>query len=208
LNSRQNNLNILHHQSALNSVAQLTQPPTTFIDCVKLSTKSVRNALNDGSKLLEVEFPPLPLEYLEDSSSSARAIADANLRWAIEFAKSFVDLGQVSIILPDQPELDDALKYVDKEVSEYPIKNLTLATIRADSIKNAGSLDQIFLSIFGATVGGTVVAIPDTKLYICLTTSTQELPDIEKLHLLDPNVPIVLFNLKLDVLVKFYFIFF
>ena len=44
-----------------------------------------------GENLLEVEFPPLPLEYLEDSSSSARDVSDANTRWAIEFAKSFTD---------------------------------------------------------------------------------------------------------------------
>lgn len=36
--------------------------------------------------------------------------------------------------------------------------------------------------------------------YVALVTSTQELPDLEKLHRLDPEIPIVLFNLRLDVL--------
>lgn len=31
-------------------------------------------------------------------------------------------------------------------------------------------------------------------------SSTQELPDLEKLHLMNPEIPIVLFNLRLDVL--------
>lgn len=39
-------------------------------------------------------------------------------------------------------------------------------------------------------------------MYICLVASAQELPDIEDLHLQvkDQNIPIVLYNLKLDVL--------
>jgi hypothetical protein len=103
----------------------------------------------------------------------------------------------VTIIYPDQPELDDAIKYIDGDDLG---KNITVATIRADSIKNSQSLDQIFASIFGATVGGRVEAIPDTKLYVALVSSTQELTDLEKLHLLDPTVPIVFFNLRLDIL--------
>lgn len=187
------------------SVSDLTtkmtiEPPKTFLDCVKQAAAATQAALNDGSKLIEVEFPPLPLEVLEDSSSSARDIAEANTRWATEFAKSFINLGQVSIIYPDQPELDDAVKYVGTDDLG---PNVTLATIRSDSIRNAGSLDQIFASIFGATVAGTVEGVPNTALYVILVSSTQELPDLEKLHQLDPSIPIVFFNLRLDILVRF-----
>ena len=89
-----------------------------------------------------------------------REIADANTRWAVEFSKSFADLGKVSIIYPDQPELDDAIKFVEGGSNPLngiqPYENITLATIRADSIKNAKSLDQILGSIFGATVAGII----------------------------------------------------
>lgn len=81
-----------------------------------------------------------------------------------------------------------------------PSPNITLATIRSDSIDNAKSLDQILMSIFGATIGGTVESIPNTSLYIALISSTQELPDLEKLHVLNPSIPIVFFNLRLDIL--------
>ena len=178
-------------------------PPTTFLDCVKQAVNSVKAAIKDDSiaeKLYEIEFPPLPLEVLEDSSSSARDIADANTRWAIEFAKSFSELGKISIIYPDQPELDDAIKYVDMEGGATPFPNITLSTIRADSIKNANSIDQILTSIFGATIAGTVESIKDTKIYVALISSTQELPDLEKLHNLDTSIPIIFFNLRLDVL--------
>jgi len=179
----------------------LSNPPSTFLDCVKQAAVATKQAIVDKNILMEVEFPPLPLEFLEDSSSSARDIADANTRWAIEFSKTFTASGmRVSIIYPDQAELDDAIRYVDMGDTTTPFTNITLATIRSDSIKNAKSLDQIVLSILGATVAGTVEAVPNTDLYVALVSSTQELTDLEKLHLLSPNIPIVFFNLRLDIL--------
>lgn len=175
------------------------EAPKTFLDCVKLAVKGTDEALIRGHKLIEVEFPPLPLEVLEDASSSAQDLADANTRWATEFAQAFTRLGNVSIIYPDQPELEAALRYVGEDDLG---PNITLATIRADSIKNARSLDMIFQSILGATVAGTVVEVPNTALYVALVSSTQELPDLEKLHLLNPSIPIVFFNLRLDILVQ------
>lgn len=84
--------------------------------------------------------------------------------WAIEFAQAFSSEGKVSIVFPDQPELDDAIRYVDMEGGANPFPNVTLATIRSDSIRNAGSLDQIITSIFGATVAGTVTAVENTSM--------------------------------------------
>lgn len=84
--------------------------------------------------------------------------------WAIEFAQAFSSEGKVSIVFPDQPELDDAVRYVDMEGGANPFPNVTLATIRSDSIRNAGTLDQILTSIFGATVAGTVTAIENTSM--------------------------------------------
>lgn len=191
---------IVEANNKVTKTTTISSIPTTFIECARTAATAARLAIDNGETLLEVEFPPLPLEYLEDSSSSARDIADANSRWAIEFAKKFTDIGKVSIIYPDQPELDDAIKYVDMN-GDNPFPNIYLATTRTDSIKNAKTVDQIITSIFGATIGGTVEAIPDTKLYIILVSSTQELPDIEKLYKLDPSIPIILFNLKLDFLV-------
>ncbi len=41
---------------------------------------------------------------------------------------------------------------------------------------------------------------PNTKMYIILVASAQELPDIEELHSLDPDATIICYNLKLDTL--------
>ena len=185
---------------------QLAPAPTTFLKCVEQAVVCVKKAMENGDKLMEVEFPPLPLEVLEDSSSSARDIANANTRWAVEFAKSFTEtLGQVTLLYPDEPELQDAIRYVDMrggtEPGTFPeLPNMKLATHRTDSIKNSKSIDQILLSVFGATFSGTVESIPGTKMYIALVSSTQELPDLEKLHAMDPSIPMILFNLRLDIL--------
>jgi len=185
------------------SSSSLSIPPTQFLECTRRAAVATGKLIADGCKLIEVEFPPLPLEYLEDSSSSARGIADANTRWAIEFAKGFAFNGKISIIYPDQEELEDSIIYVNKNYGNNFFKenvNITLGTIRIDSLKNAASLDKIIGSIFGATFSGEVGGIDGTKLYIALVSSTQELPDLEKLHNLDPTIPIVFFNLKLDQL--------
>lgn len=48
----------------------------------------------------------------------------------------------------------------------------------------------------------SVKPLNGTDLYVCLVASAQELPDIERLHnqVADKNIPIVLYNLKLDIL--------
>eukprot|EP01039_Chlorochromonas_danica_P007323 gene7323-8104_t len=177
-----------------------TEPARTFMDCVRQAAKSCKHALSDGYKLLEVEFPPLPLEVFEDSTSSARAVADANTRWAVEFARHFSEMGKVSIIYPDKAELEDALNFIRKEDKTFPHKNITLATPRADSVDKAVSIDQLFFSLFGATRAGPVAAVPHTKLYVAVVSSAQELPDLAKIHALDPSIPMVFFNLRLDQL--------
>lgn len=54
----------------------------------------------------------------------------------------------------------------------------------------------------GGNKRDNVKPLNGTDLYICLVASAQELPDIEQLHNIvkDDGVPIVLYNLKLDIL--------
>jgi hypothetical protein len=58
------------------------------------------------------------------------------------------------------------------------------------------------LNLFGGGSNGQVKSLPGTDLYLILVASAQELPDIEELHELvkDDGVPIVFYNLKLDIL--------
>jgi hypothetical protein len=58
------------------------------------------------------------------------------------------------------------------------------------------------LNLFGAGgSSGQVKTIPGADVYVILVVSAQELPDIEELHkLAGEDVPIVFYNLKLDIL--------
>ena len=49
----------------------------------------------------------------------------------------------MAILYPDSAEKKDAVKYVDMAGGENPAENITLATIRSDSLDNAESLDQV-----------------------------------------------------------------
>ena len=64
--------------------------------------------------------------------------------------------------------------------------------------------EQTFLNLFGGggESTGAVKPINGTDLYVCIVASAQELPDIEELHnaVKGDNIPVVLYNLKLDVL--------
>ena len=54
----------------------------------------------------------------------------------------------------------------------------------------------------GGSGTGAVKPLPDVGMYVCIVSSAQELPDIEELYkqVQDNDIPIVLYNLKLDVL--------
>lgn len=182
----------------------LTIPAQSFLESVNQAAACVRRALNDGYKLMEVEFPPLSLDYLEGTSSSSQDISLSNTRWAIEFSRLLTDFGKISIVYPDSTELKQAMTALTNAGRATPYKNITLSSVRGDSIDQAGSLDQIFSAIFRSSSEKNIIETPGTEMYVALVSSTQELPDLERLHSLNPNTPIVFFNLGLDALVSLF----
>ncbi|KAH8057486.1 DUF1995-containing protein [Aureococcus anophagefferens] len=63
----------------------------------------------------------------------------------------------------------------------------------------AESLDQAFLGFFGKGKKNIKALPDDADVYVCLTFSAQELPDVEYLCELESfGKPVILFNLKLD----------
>ena len=63
----------------------------------------------------------------------------------------------------------------------------------------AESFDQLFLAIFGKGKKMVRQGIPDADVYVCLTFSAQELPDLQTLFAAEQETkPVILFNLKLD----------
>lgn len=193
----------LDDPEAVKAAADRESPPQSFYELQINSARAAQLAINDGFKLLEVEFPPLPANVLEMDDVSAYDVAEANTKHAIDFAKSFVQKGdkykKVSILFPDEAE---ARIQIENLNTDTPYPGVKLSSLRKsdEGDDRAFKPEQIFLSLFGNGSGGQVKPEPDTDIYVIIVASAQELPDIEELIELDPGKVVVFFNLKLDVL--------
>ena len=176
------------------SSPRLTRTPASFGECIAQAQQATRRAMDDGYRLVEVEFPPLPVALMEDVSSSADDIMKANVNLGLDFAQCFAAEGKIKLIYPDEFEATRAQEILG---TTMPHPNVTIHNLRSPATANAGSFDQLFANFFGKR-SGDLNPPEESTMYVCLGFSCQELPDIEELHKLYPETPIVGFNLKLD----------
>jgi len=194
-------------------------PPGSFFQLQQDCLAAAQRAIADGQKLMEVEFPPLPANVLELDDVSAYDVAQANLQLAVEFSRGMVQakgpISKVSILLPDEDEKCIAIeRYTGKSRDQITDDSYNVAEgVTVSSLRRSEEGDerfikpeQTFLNLFGmgddssATRSGAVKPINGTDMYVVLVASAQELPDIEALADQVPDVPIVFYNLKLDIL--------
>eukprot|EP00584_Thalassiosira_punctigera_P013808 CAMPEP_0172551426 /NCGR_PEP_ID=MMETSP1067-20121228/39428_1 /TAXON_ID=265564 ORGANISM="Thalassiosira punctigera, Strain Tpunct2005C2" /NCGR_SAMPLE_ID=MMETSP1067 /ASSEMBLY_ACC=CAM_ASM_000444 /LENGTH=409 /DNA_ID=CAMNT_0013339213 /DNA_START=32 /DNA_END=1261 /DNA_ORIENTATION=- len=191
----------------IKSAADSIAPPASFYELQRASVSATQMAIDDGFTLLEIEFPPLPANVLEMDDVSAYDVAKANVNLALDFAKSFSEMG-VAVMLPDESECNIMLE--DLKVGDKPYPGVTLTSLR----KGVEGDDRIFkpenvlIGLMGRGSGGTVRPSDNTNMYVIVVASAQELPDVEELYeqIKDQkdengNSPVIVFyNLKLDVL--------
>ena len=137
---------------------------------------------------------------------SAYDVLSANLRLCIEYCKKLSRPGAVAaleggkaiaITLPDVEELRRTVEYMgDAE----PWPNVRLNSLGGDTAPDRNPLEGLWSNVFKQSGGGDAVVAEWAGMYVLLGASCQELPTIKKLHELQPDKPIVCFNLKLDVL--------
>lgn len=173
-----------------------TSPPPSFLALLDQACDAANRARADGTLLMEIEFPPVPLSKLDDSSISAYDLLSANLQLASEFAKRILpDLGgSLAITLPDTSERVRAAEMMGSYEPREGVKLWALEGGDAEP-KAFGFLDSVFKRSESA-----VVAAPWASAYLVLGASCQELPALRRLAELQPDVPIICFNLKLDTL--------
>jgi hypothetical protein len=189
---------------AFREFASKLAPPSSFFELQQDCVRAAKMAIRDGHRLLEVEFPPLPAKVLEMEDVSAYAVTEANLNLALEFSKGLLSsmegsVKKIAILLPDEAEVSIAVEKMVGSKDPYP--GVTLSSLRCPDPGDDRVVkpEQFLLNLFGKS-SGVVRSVPDADVYVCLTASAQELPDIEELSQLDPEKPIVCYNLKLDVL--------
>lgn len=157
-------------------------------------------AIADGYKLLEVEFPPLPANILEMDDVSAYDVSLANAKLAINFAKFFSQDGKkVAILLPDEAELNIALEALGGDNKPHPGVLISALRRSEDGDDRVFKPEQVFLNLFGSKAGAVKV-VEGVDMYVIIGVSAQELPDVEELHELEKDKPIVFYNLKLETL--------
>ena len=207
--------------------ANNTPPPSSFYELQRASIRATQLAIDDGYTLLEIEYPPLPANVLEMDDVSAYDVARANVKLALEFAKSMSSTytsssNKVAVLLPDESEVQ--IMYEDLQLDATPYPGVQLTSLRR-GIKGQGDdgkdyrlfkPENIFIGLLGRGSGGTVAPLPDTIMYIIVVASAQELPDVEELYEQIKNErheftttgqqqqqqqPVIVFyNLKLDIL--------
>jgi len=178
-------------------------PPDSFQILLEEAVTATEAAVADGSLLIEVEFPPVPISKLEDSSLSAYDILQANLQFAVEFVKRLSKdeatgaPKKIALTLPDSAERQRATKFFGAE-EPYPGMRLWSLNGGAETPEEFSPM-ALFGSIFKQG-SGQVVAAEWADMHMIIGASCQELPAIAKLAELAPNKPLLCFNLKLDVL--------
>merc|ERR1719310_1474213 len=153
----------------------LADPPQTMAQCLQQAQDATVAAIEDGQILMDVEFPPLAADLMDDPNTSAGDMAGANTRLAIKYAQGIVA----------------------RTGRNTPQPGVSLHSLRA-SIAEAETPQQAFFALFGK--GKEMVReVPEADVYVGLTFSAQELPDVEELDTREKSKkPIILFNLKLD----------
>lgn len=197
----------------IKAAADSVPPPSSFYELQRASVRAARTAIDDGFRLLEIEFPPLPANVLEMDDVSAYDVAKANVNLALDFARSFATTdggnGGVAVLLPDESECNIMLE--DLEVGERPYPGVLLTSLRRGEKGDTRVFkpENLLIGLMGRGSGGTVRPIEGTGMYVVVVASAQELPDVEELYdqikeQRDPvtgrSPVIVFYNLKLDVL--------
>ncbi len=202
--------------------ASSISPPSSFYELQRASVRAATMAINDGHSLLEIEFPPLPANVLEMDDVSAYDVARANVKLALEFAKSFASISttssstdgstsrrdQVVVLLPDESECNIMLE--DLKLDPRPYPGVLLSSLRRGEEGDTRLFkpENLFLGLMGRGSGGSVRPVDGARMYIIVVASAQELPDVEELYEQikndtneDGKSPVIVFyNLKLDVL--------
>ena len=97
--------------------AALSMPPDSFNMLLDEAAAATDLAIADGQLLIEVEFPPVPISKLEDSSLSAYDILSANLQFVVEYAKRLKKDDatgaprKIALTLPDASERSRSIKF-------------------------------------------------------------------------------------------------
>jgi hypothetical protein len=169
-----------------------TPPPNSFQMCAEQAYLSAKAAIDAGHRLLEVEFPPLPQSAMDNGAIGAYTILEANIRHARNFARLF-EGKNVAIIFSDADERSILVEEEENAAASSPRRP---GSVRYSAL--GGGVKGSYFTGAGQTKVEEVQK--DDDMFIIIGASAQELPDVKKLCDKAGDRPVVLFNLKLQIL--------
>ncbi|QDZ23195.1 DUF1995 domain-containing protein [Chloropicon primus] len=166
--------------------------PRTYEQALAQAHGAVRDALKDGEKLIEVEFPPLSLGAVcGDGEGSVEM--DANLGHVLELSAMLVKESKqknLKVLLPEEKEEEELLSLKE---AQYP--NASFGT---GFLTNPSLLGDVGLDLFQKPI--TECIDPEDSLFLAAypSFSVNEMLAVEELHVEEPGTPIVVVNGELD----------
>jgi hypothetical protein len=155
-------------------------PPPSFLALIDQAVGATKAAMADGARLMEIEFPPVPLSQLDDSALSAYDLLSSNLQLSLEFSKKMaraLNAGPeqaVAITLPDAAERVRAAEYLGDSEPAPGVKLWAL------SGGDAAPSPFGFLTSLMKSSDAAVAAAPWASAYVILGVSCAELPTIRE----------------------------
>jgi len=181
-----------------------TYAPESYTAMCVDAYASLRDALNDGKKLIEVEFPAIPGEDA-DYKAASDVYIDANMQYALLLAQKLnSEMGKnVDVLVPDGIEYRRAKKILENAL------DLSDSGVRLNVLD--GRKGSMFGSAFGDFMGNKGLRsrqeaeedddFDSADVFIAVNLSTIELESLETFAKEKANGrPLVAMNLQLDTL--------
>ncbi|GAX79735.1 hypothetical protein CEUSTIGMA_g7176.t1 [Chlamydomonas eustigma] len=184
--------------STTRGVGRMTYRPASYAEMVKDAVNSILEAVKDGEKRLEVEFPPVPLK-IEGYKSNSDLFIDSNVQLALAAAKLLAASGKrTHVVMPDNGEY----------IRTYKMSKSTLDLLDGISLGHLnegkpGLGNFSIAALLGGSAPDSSPAAEKADVYIVINASCVELPNIQQYmekNLSSGSKAAVIWNLELDTL--------
>lgn len=175
----------------------MTYKPASYAEMVDNAVDAVSAAITDGLRLLEVEFPALPVK-LDGYKGSSDVFIDSNVQLALAAAKRLAARGRkVHIVLPDGGEYDRTYKMFKNSLQMA--EGVTLGHLKEAAPPNP------FAGLFGGGAPPSREAGQAADTYLFINATCVELINVKAYVEQIPaealaSKVLVLWNMELDTL--------
>jgi len=175
----------------------MTYFPKSYAEMVSDAVAAMLEAIKDGDRRMEVEFPPVPTK-VDGYKGSSDLFIDSNAQLAIAAAKQIAATGKrVHVVMPDNGEYIRTYKMFKPSLDL--VDGVTLGHLNEGKPGGGGFS---FAALMGGSAPDSKPAADKAAVFIIINATAAELPNIEEYvnRTCTGDKAAVLFNLELDTL--------